>query len=58
MFSGILTEFKTLNRLDSDQAGRFIYSDLGPNCLQGNQQTTLEDNELSKQSRDNSKFPL
>ena len=28
------------NSLDPDQARHFVGPDLGPNCLQGNQQTT------------------
>ena len=35
------------NRLDSVQARHFIGPDLGPNCLQKNQQTTLVGKDLS-----------
>ena len=30
-----------LNSLDPDQARQYVGPDLGPNCFQGNQQTTL-----------------
>ena len=35
------------NSLDPDQARHVVGSDLGPNCLQGYQQTTLGGKELS-----------
>ena len=34
------------NSLDQDQARRFVGPDLGPNCLQKNQQTTQGDKEF------------
>ena len=35
------------NSLDPDEDRHFVWSDLGPNCLQNYQQTTLGDKELS-----------
>ena len=35
------------NRLDPDQSRRFVGPDLGQNCLQSYEQTTLEGKELS-----------
>ena len=43
------------NSLYPDQARRFVGPDLGPNCLQGHQQTTLEGKDLK---RHNSKMHI